>query len=372
MRVAAAILAAGRSTRAGFDKTLALIDGRPVWEWSVQAYLGHPLVDEVFVVCSSENRAALSGFSGSLVLGGDTRQVSAGRAVDFASGFDALLLHDAARPFVSSDVISRVVEAVRASGAAAAAVKVTDTIKQFVGGSVSTLDRSKLYAMQTPQGALLDILRRAHDAASSDATDDLALIEAIGVQPVLVEGDPRNYKITTAEDYLRAKREHEAPEIRTGFGYDIHPFSNDPGRELWLGGVRFESGPGLEGHSDADVLLHAITDALLGAAGLGDIGLHFPNTDPQWKGRESVFFLSSASRLLSEAGWRVVNVDATVVAETPKVMPRSLAMRQAIAGALGVAVERVNVKATTNEMLGAIGRKEGIAAFATATIARLG
>lgn len=216
----------------------------------------------------------------------------------------------------------------------------------------------------------MDLLWRAHELASAEATDDLALLEQIGIQPELVEADPRNYKITTAEDLTRARHEHESVETRVGFGYDIHPFSPEPSRPMWLGGVQFPSGPGLDGHSDADVLLHAIVDALLGAAGLGDIGQHFPNSDSQWKDCASVHFLRSAVGLLAAEGWRVINIDATVVAEMPKVMPFSGAMRAAIAEAVGLEVARVNVKATTNERLGSIGRNEGIAAFATAMILR--
>jgi 2-C-methyl-D-erythritol 4-phosphate cytidylyltransferase/2-C-methyl-D-erythritol 2,4-cyclodiphosphate synthase len=190
------------------------------------------------------------------------------------------------------------------------------------------------------------------------------------VQPVLVPGEPGNFKITTPEDFLRAQGALGMSETRSGFGYDIHPFSEDAERALWLGGVHFPGHPGLEGHSDADVLLHAVTDSLLGAAALGDIGQHFPNTDPQWRGKASSHFLRHAATLLQAEGWSVVNIDATVVAESPKVMKRASEIRMAIADAVGCDAARVSVKATTNERLGSIGRSEGIAAFATATIRR--
>ena len=219
--------------------------------------------------------------------------------------------------------------------------------------------------MQTPQAAHTDLLRRAHEAATTDVTDDMALLEAIGVHPTLVHGDPQNMKITTPADLLRLPS-----ETRTGMGYDVHSFSTDPSRVLMLGGVAFPDHPALEGHSDADALLHAAVDALLGAAAMGDIGVHFPPSDEQWRGRASLHFLGHAAALLREGGWSVVNVDMTVIAESPKVMKRSAEVRETVASALGIEMDRVSLKATTNERMGFVGRGEGIAALAIATIRR--
>ena len=243
-----------------------------------------------------------------------------------------------------------------------------DTIKRLSPAGVETLDRSALRAIQTPQGAQVDLLRRAFASAGDGHTDELSMLEALGVVPVLVEGSNANFKITVPEDLERARGIAGEGETRTGIGYDVHAFSATES-PLVLGGETFEGTPRLDGHSDADALLHAVCDALLGAAALGDIGEHFPNTDPQWKDQPSLTFVNTVGAMLVASGWRIVNIDATVIAEFPKVMPRAGAMRANIAGALGIDVGRVSIKATTNERLGALGRGEGIAAFATATLA---
>jgi 2-C-methyl-D-erythritol 4-phosphate cytidylyltransferase/2-C-methyl-D-erythritol 2,4-cyclodiphosphate synthase len=222
--------------------------------------------------------------------------------------------------------------------------------------------------MQTPQAAHHSVIAKAYSESTGEFTDEMALMESVGIQPTLVDGDPRNFKVTTPDDLLRAQAYVGYPEYRTGMGYDIHPVATD-GRPLMLGGVRFE-GPGLDGHSDADVVLHAVTDALLGGAAMGDIGEHFPNTDPQWRGAPSVHFLEHAANLLRNEGWQIVNIDISVVAEFPKIMPKALEIRQAIGGATQIEPARISIKATTNEKLGAIGRSEGIAAFAVATLRR--
>jgi 2-C-methyl-D-erythritol 4-phosphate cytidylyltransferase/2-C-methyl-D-erythritol 2,4-cyclodiphosphate synthase len=374
LSVAAAILAAGQGTRFGGDKTGLVLRGRPVWRWSVDTYLDHPDVDQVLLVTAPERvetlRAAVPE-SVTVLAGGSTRQASSRAALAAAEGAEVILVHDAARPFVSLSLIGKVAAEARAHGAAAAGLPVTDTIKQVEDGRVTTLPRHRLFAMQTPQGARTELLREAHAHATEDLTDEMALLEAIGVHPRIVPGEPTNFKITTPEDLLRAQSLLGVGETRTGLGYDIHPFSDDPSRELWLGGVHFPDHPALDGHSDADVLLHAVTDALLGAAAMGDIGQHFPNTDPRWKGAPSLHFLRHAVSLLVAEGWQVVHLDMTCIAETPKIMRRADDIRQAVAEAAGVEASRVSVKATTNERLGSIGRSEGIAAFATATIRRL-
>jgi 2-C-methyl-D-erythritol 4-phosphate cytidylyltransferase/2-C-methyl-D-erythritol 2,4-cyclodiphosphate synthase len=344
-----------------------LLGGKPVWRWSYEVFNRHAGVDDVLLVGGPGNIADLRS-AGRAILGGDDRRASSRLAVDACADSDIVLLHDAARPFVTSGLISRVIRGVEERGAATPAIPVTDTIKEVRDEGIFTLDRSRLFAVQTPQGARRDLLIRAHAIESGAVTDDMSLLEQIGVHPALVDGDPRNIKITSPEDLERAEAHLMGGETRTGLGYDVHAYSSDPSRALFLGGVHFEGHRGLEGHSDADVLLHAVTDSLLGACALGDIGQHFPNSDPRWRGEPSVTFLAYAARLIAERGWRVVNIDATVIAESPKIMSRVLEIRSAIASAIACEVERISVKATTNEKLGTIGRGEGIAAFATATV----
>ncbi len=371
MKVVAAILAAGRGERYGGDKTQAVLRGKPLWQWSFEVYRDHPEVDAAGLVGSEGNLAALRTANGAafVVPGGASRSASAAAGVRATSpDTEIVLLHDAARPFVTARLISDVIAAVRRSGAAAPGMPVTDTIKRLRNGAVETLDRRELYAMQTPQGASRALFLRAFAAPKADATDDLQLLEAIGINPEIVPGDPANRKVTRPEDLEEGGG--RSVEIRTGLGYDVHPFSADPGRRLMLGGVWFEGESGLEGHSDADVLLHAVVDALLGASGLGDIGVHFPNTDPKWRNCESLHFLRHTGGVLKEQGWQIQNVDATVVAERPHLMTRAAEIRRNIASALGIEYGRVNVKATTNERLGFIGRGEGIASMATATLSR--
>ncbi|MDR3687931.1 MAG: 2-C-methyl-D-erythritol 4-phosphate cytidylyltransferase [Fimbriimonas sp.] len=371
MIVVAAILAAGRGTRFGSDKTTEILGAKPVWRWSLDAFLEHPDVDSVLLICSPdrvEYMATQVGERVRVIAGGATRQASSRAAVEASPNADIILIHDAARPFVTQRIISETVSAIERKGAAGVAVKVIDTIKEVGPNTIRTLNRDELIAMQTPQGARREILDRAHKGAKADVTDEMSLFEGIGVHPEIVEGDPNNFKITTPADLERARAALQYAESRTGIGYDIHPFSDDPARDLFLGGIHFPDHRGLEGHSDADVLLHAACDALLGAAGLGDIGEHFPNTDPEWKGCRSTVFLAKCAELVRVAGWSIVNLDVTVIAETPKIMERAPEIRSVIASGLKIDDSRVSVKATTNERLGAIGRGEGIAAMAIATI----
>jgi 2-C-methyl-D-erythritol 4-phosphate cytidylyltransferase/2-C-methyl-D-erythritol 2,4-cyclodiphosphate synthase len=368
MRVAAAILAGGKSVRLGLDKTLEPLGGKPVWRWSYDTYANHAEVDHAFVVVSGANLPQIAAHGVQVVSGGDTRARSAANALAAAEGFDILLFHDAARPFIDAGVISRTISAIRSRGAGAAYVPVKDTIRELDDAGRRTLNRSKLIAMQTPQGALVPLLRKAFDGSDGTATDDIALLEAIGVQCEFVQGSDENFKITTVEDLRIARSRLPQNHPRVGSGYDVHAFSDDPHRMLMLGGVAFPGARALEGHSDADALLHAITDALLGAAALGDIGVHFPNTDARWKDAPSIKFLEAACEMLRNGGWEVVNIDATVIAEEPKVMKKANEIRAAIAAGARVDVGCVSVKATTNERLGFIGRAEGIAAFATAMI----
>lgn len=369
LRVVAVVLAAGRGTRFGHDKTLIPLAGKPLWRHAFDTLHAHPKIDAVGLIGSPQNLDVLRTETRALFVevGGDTRTESSRRAAELAQG-GVVLIHDAARPFVTAGVIDRVVDALADHPAVAPAVPVVDTIRWVSASGTKTPPRSELFAMQTPQGAHRNALLAAYSKSTGEFTDEMALMESVGITPKLVEGDPRNFKVTTPDDYAHALRLMGEGETRTGFGYDIHAFATG-GRPLVLGGVPLE-GPGLDGHSDADVILHAATDALLGAAAMGDIGQHFPNTDPRWRGESSVTFLRHAAQLLRDEGWTLVNLDVTVLAEAPKVMPHAAAMQVTISTALGIETSRVSIKATTNEGLGAIGRKEGIAAMATATIRR--
>jgi 2-C-methyl-D-erythritol 4-phosphate cytidylyltransferase / 2-C-methyl-D-erythritol 2,4-cyclodiphosphate synthase len=371
VRFAAILVDAGRSERFGQDKLWLPFDGAPLWSASYRALLAAPSIEAVGIVARAdraEEFRAHAPEAAFVVPGGETRQESvlAGLAA-VPEVFDAVLVHDAARPWLTVGLVERVAAAVASVGAAFPALAVTDTVKQRDGDRFQTLERESLVSVQTPQGARRDWLERAHREATGPATDDAALIEALGLPIVAVEGDPMNRKVTNRED---AAWLAGPSETRTGLGYDVHAFSTDPARTLWLGGVEFLGETALEGHSDADALLHAITDALLGAAGLGDIGVHFPNTDPQWAGAPSSVFLEHAARCVRDERWTIVGLDATVVAERPKIMPRRDEIVGRIAEILQVSPRRVCVKATTNEGLGSIGRGEGIAAFAVATLAR--
>jgi 2-C-methyl-D-erythritol 4-phosphate cytidylyltransferase / 2-C-methyl-D-erythritol 2,4-cyclodiphosphate synthase len=357
------LVASGRSVRFGEDKLELGCGGLPVWEQSFRALSDSGVVDSVGVVTLPQKvPGVLARFPemGFVVSGGATRAESVRRGLaSVPEGYEFVLVHDAARPFVSAELIQRVVDGVREHGAVYPGVGVTDTVR--MEGTV--LERSLLVAAQTPQAARLDWLRAAMEIPA-ELTDEMAYLQAAGFDVVAVQGDPVNKKITNPGDLVNEM------EIRTGFGYDVHRFSDDPDRPLWLGGVEFDDRPGLEGHSDADALLHAIVDALLGAAALGDIGVHYPPSDPQWKNCASIRFVKETAVLLGKEGWSIVNVDATVVAERPRLMPRAAEIRQVISDALGVSVDRVSVKATTNEKLGAIGNSEGIAGYAVATIRR--
>ncbi|MFM9874043.1 MAG: 2-C-methyl-D-erythritol 2,4-cyclodiphosphate synthase [Fimbriimonadaceae bacterium] len=362
-KVFAILAASGRSVRFGSDKLELDFGGMPIWERSFRVLLNSGAVDSVGVVTTPEKVVGvLAKFPemGFVVSGGATRAESVRRGLAAVpEGFEFVLVHDAARPFASAELIQRVVDGVREHGAVYPGVGVTDTLR--IEGTV--LERSLLVAAQTPQAARLDWLRSAMDNGA-ELTDEMAYLQSAGFDVVAVEGDPANKKITNPGDLVKEM------EIRTGFGYDVHRFSDDPNRPLWLGGVEFDDRPGLEGHSDADALLHAIVDALLGAAALGDIGVHYPPSDAQWKDCASIRFVKETGILLEKECWSIVNIDATVVAERPRLMPRAVEIRKVISDALGISIDRVSVKATTNEKLGAIGNSEGIAGYAVATIRR--
>jgi 2-C-methyl-D-erythritol 2,4-cyclodiphosphate synthase/2-C-methyl-D-erythritol 4-phosphate cytidylyltransferase len=386
----ALILAAGRGERfrrAG-GKLWSLVGGVPVWRWAVRAFHEHPEVDHIVLVGREPELPRLREQTEPLdkvvavVRGGRERWESVQRGLEAFPVQDRwVLVHDAARAAVSSELISRVLHATRQTGAAIPALRVPDTVKWVNAAGVvqQTLPRTRrgnseewrLMAVQTPQGFAVDILREAYeryDFGEGAPTDDAMLVERF--YPVnVVPGDPRNIKLTYPEDLARLEAILlEGGETRTGFGYDVHPFAE--GRRLMLGGIHIPAPRGLAGHSDADVVLHAITDALLGAAGMDDIGTHFPNTDPAYRDADSAELLRLAWAQVRERGWVLVNVDVTVLAETPRLRPHVPAMRERIASVLQVDADRVNIKATTSERMGFIGREEGIACYAIATLRR--
>jgi len=365
MRVGAVILAAGSSSRFGRDKIRARLGGKPVWRWSYDVFRKHPRVSEVVLVCEDVKDFRLSAFDADQVVGGGkTRQESCHIGLSELLNSDIVLIHDAARPFVTPELIDKVIAATEEHRAAAPRVPVVDTIRTEEGELV---DRTSLFAMQTPQGAMYEDLLGAHNESIIDATDDMGLIQEMGIEPFWVEGDPRNFKLTTEDDMSKAHGVVGFKETRTGIGYDVHRFSDDPNRPLKIGGVEF-AGAGLEGHSDADALIHAVTDALLGASGQGDIGQMFPDDARINRNRNSLEFLEIVANVVAGDGWRIVNIDATVVAERPKIMAKADEIRGAISKAAGIRFDQVSVKATTNEGLGAVGRSEGLAAFAVATL----
>jgi 2-C-methyl-D-erythritol 4-phosphate cytidylyltransferase/2-C-methyl-D-erythritol 2,4-cyclodiphosphate synthase len=334
-------------------------------------------VDDVVVALPAELAGAppayLTGTAKPLrvVAGGARRQDSvaaAFRAVPART--DVIVVHDAARPFASADLIARTIVAAAESGAALAAVAARDTVKQVDGSVVrATLDRRTIFLAQTPQAFRRDVLRDAL-ALSSDATDEASLAEQAGHTVRIVEGEATNIKITTSEDLAMAEAINRggapAAAARVGTGYDLHRLVE--GRLLILGGVTIPFDLGLAGYSDADVVCHAVTDAILGAAGAGDIGRHFPNTDPQWQGASSIDLLRRAAAIVREMGLAVVNVDATVIAERPKLVPHIDAMRANLAEALGVSADRISLKGKTNEGVGELGRGEAIAVHAVALL----
>ncbi|MGI4790021.1 MAG: 2-C-methyl-D-erythritol 4-phosphate cytidylyltransferase [Janthinobacterium lividum] len=385
------IPAAGRAARFSAEgvsgnKVFSLLGGKPLLYWTAQAFASHPDIDGIVVVAGPEEvsrcRESLAGIDKvfAVVSGGQTRQASVAIGL-FALGGDPddlILVHDAARPLVSADIIDRCIAGARQWGNAVAALPVSDTLKA-VDDTLAvqrTVDREGLWAMQTPQAFRLDTLFQAHIAARDTGwtgTDEAALVEQFSEEPVhLVLGDPSNLKVTRPEDLplaeaiWQSRQSAAPPQTRIGFGYDIHPLTE--GRKLMLGGVEVPSSRGLDGHSDADVLLHALCDALLGAAGLPDIGHLFPNTDDAYKGISSLALLREVVRRLHAENYAVGNVDMTLIAEAPKIAPYVAQMRSVIAEALLVEPSRVGIKATTNEQLGSLGRGEGIAAHAVALI----
>ena len=372
--VAAVIVAAGASRRMGFDKLAYPLDGGTVLEKSVRAFDTHPAIDEILLV-AGENApqaallAAACAKPAKTVAGGATRVQSVRAGLD-AVNAEYVAIHDAARPFVTPQVIWDALEAAYETGAAAPAVPVKDTVKVAADGLVvETPAREKLYAVQTPQCFRTALYRQVLVQVCCDAvTDDCSAFELAGLPVRLTQGDYANYKITTRED-LPAPEKNGGNGMRIGHGYDVHRLVE--GRALVLGGVTVPYEKGLLGHSDADVLTHAVMDELLGAAALGDIGKLFPDTDPAYKGADSIALLQEVGRVLARAGWAAGNIDATLLCQAPKLAPHIPAMRENLAAALGISAEDVSVKATTEEKLGFTGSGEGIAAHSVCLLRRI-
>jgi 2-C-methyl-D-erythritol 4-phosphate cytidylyltransferase / 2-C-methyl-D-erythritol 2,4-cyclodiphosphate synthase len=372
------IVAAGSGVRAGGDRPKQYMDvnGSPVLDRSISSFLY--LIDKknFFVSVGREQEPfygpILARHDLTAVEGGNTRQSSVLNGLEAMAGrgIDRVLIHDAARCLIKRHTIDAVLGALDGADGAAPALPVTDTLKRHRKGSpMETVARQDVYAVQTPQGFRFEAILAAHRAAKGlDLTDDLAVAERAGLSLTLVPGEPGNIKITRPEDFAEAERllTRDLNDVRTGSGFDVHAFG--PGDHVWLCGVRVPHDFGLVGHSDADVGLHAITDAILGAISAGDIGRHFPPGETQWRGAPSSIFLEKAVSLVRGRGGLVSHLDLTLICERPKVGPHAEAMRARVAGIAGISIDRVSIKATTTEKLGFTGRGEGIAAQAVATV----
>ncbi|MBU1306119.1 MAG: bifunctional 2-C-methyl-D-erythritol 4-phosphate cytidylyltransferase/2-C-methyl-D-erythritol 2,4-cyclodiphosphate synthase [Alphaproteobacteria bacterium] len=385
--IAVIIVAAGKGERVNADgttdpKQYRLLGGKPVLSRTIAAFLDAAEIAHLVTVVHPDHveRYAALGLSDARLLppvaGGATRQASVLEGLKALAPLrpDLVLIQDAARPFASPDVIGDVIAALDQYDGALPALPVTDTIKRSLDGRHigTTEDRNQLFAAQTPQGFRFGQLFSAHMRAGTGRrqfTDDAEIAEWAGLRVAMVMGDPNNIKLTFSQDFARAERilsGDTVMETRVGTGFDVHSF--EPGDHVWLGGVRIPYKAALNGHSDSDVALHALTDAIYGAMGAGDIGVHFPPSDQQWKGAASSIFLKHAGDLVAKAGGRIVNLDVTIVCEGPKVNPHVAAMRGVIAQTLGIAPTRIAIKATTSEKLGFTGREEGIVAMASASI----
>lgn len=381
--VAAVVVAAGRGSRAGGDipKQFRPIGGTPMLRYSLAMLSEHPNVDVIQPVIHRDDIAHFHAAAAGLeilppVFGGAMRQASVRAGLDAlaARAPEIVLIHDAARPFASARLIACAIEAAAKTGAAVPALPVTDTVKTVDRDErvTGTLDRSLLRLVQTPQAFVFDALLAAHRRAAAEGreefTDDAALAEWAGIPVSVFPGESGNIKFTNPDDFMHAETTQFAAlgDVRTGTGVDVHAFG--PGDHVTLGGIRIAHDRALTGHSDADVVLHALVDAILGALADGDIGVHFPPSDPQWRGASSDRFMDFAMGRLKVRGGRIAHIDINLVCESPRIGPHRDAMRARIAALAGVDVTRVAVKATTSEKLGFIGRGEGIVAYATATV----
>ncbi len=371
MTTAVIIVAAGRGTRAGgsLPKQWQMLAGRPVLAHTLGAFEGYRRV----LVIHPEDRVRATEFGVELVTGGATRDASVRAALEAldGTGVTRVLIHDGARPLVPHAVVARVLSALHHAPGAAPALPISDALWLGAEGRVEgARAREGLFRAQTPQGFHFGPILAAHRASVGQAADDVAVARAAGLDVAIVEGDEDNLKLTYPADFARAEGilRGRGVDIRVGNGFDVHAFCD--GDQVWLCGVSVPHGRGLLGHSDADVGMHALTDAIYGALADGDIGQHFPPSDPQWKGAESHIFLRHAIGRMAARGYVLSNCDVTLICERPRIGPHAGAMRSALADIMGVDVDRVSVKATTSEKLGFTGRKEGIAAQATATLVR--
>jgi 2-C-methyl-D-erythritol 4-phosphate cytidylyltransferase/2-C-methyl-D-erythritol 2,4-cyclodiphosphate synthase len=375
----ALVVAAGRGSRFGgpLPKQYLPLGGATILRHAVAALGEHGRIANVLVAIRPEDRARYdSSVAGLTVMppiaGGPTRQESVRLGLEALAAYrpHRVLIHDGARPFPDRQLVDRVIDGLGEAVAAIPCLPLRDTIKRADCGTIrETIDRSALWRAQTPQGFHFDVILAAHRAAiGRELTDDAAVAEAAGLTPLIVGGSEDNLKVTTAEDLAAAERLLGARlgDVRVGQGFDVHPFA--PGDHLWICGVRVPHGMSLAGHSDADVGLHALTDAVLGAIGAGDIGMHFPPSDPRWRGAASDQFLRHAADLVRARAGAIAAVDVTIICERPKIAPYRAAMVERIAAILRIAPDRVSIKATTTEKLGFTGRAEGMAAQAVATV----
>ncbi len=387
MKVAVIIVAAGRGYRVGAERPKQYLPlcGKSILQHTIESFLNAPYVNLIQTVIHERDRVLYDQATAELppeisladpVTGGATRQQSVMNGLMALADQepDLVLIHDAARPFVTPGHIKEIIVKAAGHGAVIPTLPLVDTVKQVRDGRiVKTVDRSMLARAQTPQAFRYKLIYMAHrklagKPADRDLTDDCAIAEACGITVLSIPGEERNFKITTPEDLKKAEQmiKQNLTDIRTGLGYDVHAF--EPGNQVILGGVAIDHDRKLKGHSDADVALHALTDALLGAISEGDIGLHFPPTDPQWKGAGSGIFLKHAARLIADRGGLISHIDLTIICEAPKITPHRARIRDNIADMLDLDPSRVSVKATTTEKLGFTGRAEGIAAQAVATV----
>jgi 2-C-methyl-D-erythritol 4-phosphate cytidylyltransferase / 2-C-methyl-D-erythritol 2,4-cyclodiphosphate synthase len=376
MTTVAIVLAAGRGVRAGGDraKQWQMLGNAPVIAHALQAFRRTPGIDRIVLVYppGEADQAGALAKGATLVVGGPTRDASVRNALMSLAGqgVHRVLIHDGARPLVDSDLIGRLLSALATHKGVAPALPVTDALWRGVGGLVEgTQERSGLFRAQTPQAFDFESILAAHLAHPGGALDDVEVARAAGLEVAIVTGDEENLKVTWPEDFARAEavlRARSGMDVRVGNGFDVHAFTT--GDHLWLCGVRLPFGKALLGHSDADVGMHALTDAIYGALADGDIGQHFPPSDPQWKGAASHIFLRDAMKRVADRGFQVTHADVTLICEQPKIGPHAGAMQSALAVIMGIDPGRVSVKATTSERLGFTGREEGIAAMATATL----
>lgn len=386
MKVAAVVVAGGSGIRAGGElpKQYQMIGGKPIIWWTLKAFVEHPGISWVQPVIGESHEGLFAAAAADLavlppVSGGATRQGSCRIGVEALEPHapDMVLIHDAARPFVSAELISHVIAALDREEGVIPALPIVETVKRAPGGIIeTTVDRNALWTAQTPQGfryrAILDAHRSAHMTHAENLTDDASIAERAGIAVSVISGRLENRKITTAEDVTQADRllrqasMTSLNDIRTGQGIDIHAFA--PGDHVTLCGIDIPHSARLDGHSDADVALHALTDALLGAIGEGDIGHHFPPSDPQWKGAPSSIFVKKAVHLIGKRGGMIANADLTILCEEPRIGPHVAQMKAFLSELLDIAADRISIKATTTERLGYIGRREGVQAHASVLV----